>query len=355
MQAGAADHDGRVTGALYGLAAAALFGVSVPLAKILVPATGPVMLAALLYLGAGVGVTVLSAFLRDVREGRESGLTRPDIPLLLGIVASGAVVGPVLLLVGLQQLSAVAASLLLNLEAPFTILLAVWFFRDYLGKLELAATGLILVGALALTHGPGGFSAGWAGVAAVSGACLSWAVDNNLTQRLSIRDPLAIVRVKALAAAPISFGLALAAGETLPPLPEMGYAMLLGLFSYGLSVVCAVRSLRLLGAAREAAYFSTGPFIGALVAAGILGEHLGARELFAMAIMATGVVLLLRAKHVHVHTHEPVEHDHAHVHDEHHIHQHEGTSAEPHAHTHQHEALTHEHVHVPDAHHRHRH
>jgi drug/metabolite transporter (DMT)-like permease len=353
--AGAGHRDRQVTGALYGLGAAALFGMSVPLAKILVPTTGAVMLAALLYLGAGLGVTVLSALLGDVREGRESGLTRADTPQLLGVVLSGAVVGPVLLLVGLKQLSAVAASLFLNLEAPFTILLAVLFFRDHLGEVEIVATGLVLVGALALTNASGGLSSNWTGFAAVSGACLSWAVDNNLTQRLSIRDPLAIVRVKALAAAPISFGLAFFAGETLPPLREMGYGMLLGFFSYGLSVVCAVRSLRLLGAAREAAYFSTGPFIGALVAAGLLGERIGARELFAMAIMATGVVLLLRAEHEHLHTHEPVEHNHAHVHDEHHRHQHETMSAEPHAHPHQHEPLTHEHTHVPDVHHRHRH
>ena len=143
----------------------------------LVPSTGPIILAALLYLGAGLGVTVLSALLRDVRRGRESGLRRADIPLLLGIVLSGAVIGPVLLLLGLQQLSGVAAALLLNLEAPFTILLAVWFFRDHLGEIEIVATGLIVVGALALTNAPGGFSANWVGVAAVSGACASWAVD----------------------------------------------------------------------------------------------------------------------------------------------------------------------------------
>jgi drug/metabolite transporter (DMT)-like permease len=217
------------------------------------------------------------------------------------------------------------------------------------------AISLILVGAVSLTHAPGGFAAGWAGLASISGACLCWAVDNNLTERLSVRDPLSIVRTKALAAAPISFGLARIAGESLPPPREMGFAMILGLFSYGLSVVCAVRSLRLLGAAREAAYFATGPFIGALVAAGLLGERLGLRELFAMAIMAAGVGVLFRAEHAHLHTHEPLEHDHAHVHDEHHGHEHEGPFAEPHAHPHQHEALTHEHPHVPDAHHRHRH
>src|SRR5262249_33196319 len=172
----------------------------------------------------------------------------------------------------------------------FPILLAVWFFRDHVGQIEIVAIVLIVLGALTLTTAPGGFSGSWTGGIAVAGACLGWAIDNNLTQRLSIRDPLAIVRVKALSAVPISFGLALLVGETLPASRELGFGMVLGFASYGLSVVFAVRSLRLLGAAREAAYFATGPFIGALVAAGLLGEHLGARELFAMGVMAAGVV-----------------------------------------------------------------
>jgi drug/metabolite transporter (DMT)-like permease len=163
VNAGAGRRDGQVTGALYGIGAAALFGVSVPLAKMLVRTTGAVMLAALLYLGAGLGVTVVSVLLRDVRGGRESGLERADLPLLVGIVLAGAVLGPVLLLVGLHQLSAVAASLLLNLEAPFTILIAVWFFRDHVGEVEMVAIGLIVLGALTLTHGEGAFSASWTG------------------------------------------------------------------------------------------------------------------------------------------------------------------------------------------------
>src|SRR5262249_8931993 len=164
----------------------------------------------------------------------------------------------------------------------------------------------------------------------------------------------AIVRVKALSAVPISFGLALLVGETLPASRELGFGMVLGFASYGLSVVFAVRSLRLLGAAREAAYFATGPFIGALVAAGLLGEHPGARELSAMGVMAAGVVMLLRAEHEHVHPHQPMEHDHAHVHDEHHAHEHDDeTISEPHAHVHRHTPLTHAHPHAPDVHHRH--
>jgi drug/metabolite transporter (DMT)-like permease len=352
---GASLRGGQLTGALYGLGAAALFGVSVPLAKLLLPATSPIVLAGLLYLGAGIGVSVLKALLRDVRAGHESGLQRTDLPLLFGIVLAGAVAGPILLLLGLRQVSAVTAALLLNLEAPFTILIAVAFFRDHLGEVEAVATGLILLGALILSSAPGEFWASWVGSACVAGACLSWAIDNNLTQRLSIRDPLAIVRVKALAAAPITFGLALLAGERLPPIREVASGMVLGFFSYGLSIVFAVRALRLVGAAREAAYFATGPFIGALVAAALLREFLGGRELAAMAIMATGVVVLLRAEHGHAHTHDAIEHDHAHVHDEHHAHEHEGPTVESHAHLHSHAPLTHDHPHVPDVHHRHRH
>jgi drug/metabolite transporter (DMT)-like permease len=346
---------GQLRGALYGLGAAALFGVSVPLAKLLLPATGPVLLAALLYLGAGIGLTAVVGWRRDARAGRESRIQRADVPLLAGIVLSGAVAGPVLLLLGLREISATAAALLLNLEAPFTILAAVAFFGDHLGGPEIVATSLILVGAGIIGYVPGGFRVDPLGVAAVAGACGSWAIDNNLTQRLSVRDPLALVRAKALAAAPITFGLALGAGQALPGLREVALGMVLGFVSYGLSIVFAVRALRLLGAAREAAYFATGPFIGALVAAGLLGERLGPRELAAMASMVAGVALLLGAPHGHVHSHEPIEHDHAHVHDEHHAHDHEGPIEEPHAHPHRHVAMTHEHPHVPDVHHRHRH
>lgn len=345
----------HVTGALYGLGAAALFGISVPLAKVLLPATGPVVLAGLLYLGAGTGLTALAALRADARAGRESRLRRADLPLVLGIVLSGAVAGPVLLLIGLRELSAVTAALLLNLETPFTILLAVVLFGEYLGGVETIATALVVLGAVMLSRVSGGFTASMAGVAAVAGACISWAIDNNLTQRLSMRDPVSIVRVKAVAAAPITFGLALAVGEPWPPSVAVASGMVLGFFSYGLSVVLAVRALRALGAAREAAYFATAPFIGALVSAGVLGERLGYRELAAMVFMATGVVLLLRAEHEHVHVHEAIEHDHAHAHDEHHTHAHDGASNEPHAHLHRHQTLSHDHPHVPDAHHRHRH
>ena len=126
-----------------------------------------------------------------------------------------------------------------------------------------------------------------------------------------------------------------------------------------MSLLLDMHALRLLGAAREAAYFATAPFIGALLAIPLLAERPGLAEAAAGLVMVAGVVLLARERHSHLHTHEPVEHEHLHVHDEHHQHDHDhdhdhpaqGTS--PHSHRHRHEPITHEHPHLPDLHHRH--
>jgi hypothetical protein len=128
-----------------------------------------------------------------------------------------------------------------------------------------------------------------------------------------------------------------------------------GFLGYGLSIVLHLLAMRYVGAARQAAYFATAPFMGALAAVPILGERLGAAELGAGGLMAAGAILLLRARHGHRHEHEALEHDHAHVHDEHHAHAHEGVVDGPHAHPHRHAPLVHDHPHLPDAHHRHRH
>ena len=226
-----------------------------------------------------------------------------------------------LLFVGLHRLSGVAASLLLNLEAPFPILLAVWFFRDHVGEIEIVAIALIVLGAVALTTAPADYREAGLEASRWSGACPSWAIDNNLTQRLSIRDPLAIVRVKALSAAPISFGLAFSLASLRPT--RAGLRDGPRVRQLRPDVVFAVRSLRLLGAAREAAYFATGPFIGALVAAGLLGERLGApgaaRDGGHGGWRRRAPTGGARAPY----THEVMEHDHAHVHDEHHTHEHD--------------------------------
>src|SRR5262245_5708250 len=187
-------------GALYGLAAAALFGVSTPFAKLLLPDIGPVALASLLYLGAALALSSASFLRRADSPTAESPLQRADIPVLLAITASGGILAPLLMLHGLGHLSGVAASLMLNLEAPFTILIAVFLFGEHLGRREALAAMLIVGGALTLTGSFQDVAGESVGAVAIAGACLCWALDNNLTQRLSLRDPIAIVRMKALGA-----------------------------------------------------------------------------------------------------------------------------------------------------------
>jgi drug/metabolite transporter (DMT)-like permease len=341
-------------GAIYGLLAAALFGLSAPIAKHLLGEVSPQILAGLLYLGAGVG---LSAWRAARPSAQEAPLNRRDLPALLGVIVAGGVLGPLLMLVGLARVSAVVGSLLLNLEGPLTMLLAVVLFREHLGRHGVAAATFILGGAALLKAQTSGGSVDGRGMLAVALACLAWAIDNNLTQRLSLRDPFAIVRIKALAAGSFNLALGILLGGQLPGWRIIAGALLLGLLSYGASVVLDAYALRLVGAAREAAYFATAPFVGALAATFIVGEKLRVIDIAAMFSMAAGVVALLLERHSHRHEHDVIDHEHAHVHDEHHQHHHlpENPLGEPHTHSHRHAPLVHDHPHLPDVHHRHRH
>lgn len=344
-----------VRGAIYGILAAVLFGMSAPFAKLLVPTTEPLMLAAVLYLGAGAGLTSIGVFRRGARD--EAPLTRSDAPYLVLITLTGGVIGPVLLLVGLRAVSGVAGSLLLNLEAIFTMLLAVLFFREHMSRLEVLAAALIVCGATALGYEPGALRGEIVGALAIAGACLSWGIDNNLTQKVSVKDPIAIVRLKTLGAGTVSLVLALAMGQRLPSARHAAAGLFLGLLSYGVSILLDAYALRLLGAAREAAFFATAPFAGALISVPLFHEHFTRGRSIGLLFMIGGVIALLRARHTHFHTHEKLFHEHRHVHDQHHQHAHspDDPPGEPHVHAHLHEPDTHEHPHVSDVHHRHSH
>lgn len=339
-------------GALSGLAAAALFGASAPVAKLLIPGAGPLMLAGLLYLGAGAGLLVVGAFRR---AGAEAPLRRSDLPALGSVIVAGGIVGPVLLVTGLARLSGAAAALLLNLEAPFTVGLAVVMLGERLARRELLGVVAVILGAAVLTWAPGAVVLDPVGVACVAGACAAWALDNNLSQRLAIRDPVAVVRAKALVAGAFNVALGIAIGERFPSPAYLGAALVTGSLGYGLSIVLHLLAVRSLGAARQAAYFATAPFIGALVAVPLLHDRLSPAHLGAGAVMALGIAVILRTRHQHLHEHGEEEHEHAHVHDLHHAHPHAVPAAGPHSHRHQHASLFHDHPHLPDIHHRHGH
>lgn len=289
----------RLAGAACGLGSALLFGISAPMGKLLLPHVDRWVLAGLFYIGAGAGLTVIRAFQyligRDL-VARERRLRRRDLPMLLVIAAIGGGLGPVLLLFGLGHLSGVAGALLLNLEAVFTMVLAVAFFDERLTRREAGAAAVILAGAVLLSEGGGRFAAEIVGTAAIAAACLAWGIDNNLTARLSERNAIDLVWFKTLTAGGGNLAIALVSGRVLPGGRLLGDALAVGFVCYGLSIVLDVYALRYVGAAREAAFFATAPFAGAMAAVPLLNERIGPRAIAAAVVMATGAALLVEAR-----------------------------------------------------------
>lgn len=358
MPPAAQPRNDRVRGIAYGLLAAAFFGLSAPLAKWLLAGTGPVLLAGLLYLAGGLSLTAV-AWVRSARGQSpvEARLKRADAPLLLGIIAFGGIVGPILMLLGLLRITGFVGSLLLNLEAPLTMLLAVVFFREHLSRREATAAVAIVLGAAAFRLDPGPARVDGLGIVFLAAACLCWAIDNNLTQRLSVRDPLAIARIKTSSAGTTNVILGLILGERLTSMTLVPAIAAVGALGYGASIVLDNIALRKLGAAREAAIFATAPFVGAIASIVLLDDRPRPVDAVGAALMLAGVIVLVIARHAHRHQHETIEHEHAHTHDEHHAHgHHQGHPlGEPHVHVHRHEPIEHEHEHVSDVHHRHDH
>ena len=346
-------------GVAYALLAAALFGASTPFAKLLVGRVDPILLAGLLYLGSGCGLFAWRT-LRTRWGGKKSSeapLRRADLPWLGGAVLFGGVVAPVLLMAGLTVTPASTASLLLNAEGVLTALLAWFVFKENFDRRIALGMAAITAGGVLLSW-EGGLAAGtlW-GPLAVAGACLAWAIDNNLTRNVSAGDPVQIAAIKGLAAGTVNVGIALARGAEVPGVGTVAACGVVGLAGYGVSLTLFVLALRSLGTARTGAYFSVAPFVGAAISIPLLGDRPTVAFFLAAALMGVGVWLHLTERHDHDHVHEAMSHDHAHVHDGHHQHAHgpDDPPGEPHTHPHDHAPMRHSHSHYPDLHHRHDH
>jgi drug/metabolite transporter (DMT)-like permease len=346
-------------GVTVAILAAVLFGASTPFSKSLLGQINPLLLAGLLYLGSGIGLTVWIGFQRLIlrAKNQEAQLRLPDLPWLAAAILAGGVVAPVLLMQGLAVTPASSASLLLNLEGVFTALLAWFVFKENFDRRIMLGMGAILIGGVLLSWQsrpePG---IPW-GALGIVGACLGWAIDNNLTRKVSAADPAQVAAIKGLVAGTTNVWLAVSIGARLPSTTGLAAAGLLGFLSYGVSLTCFVLALRHIGTARTGAYFSTAPFIGALLSMIWLHEQVSFFLWIAGGLMVLGVWLHLTERHVHLHRHEPTTHEHLHWHDEHHQHVHAPTDppGEPHSHVHRHEELIHSHRHYPDLHHRHGH
>ena len=344
----------RPTGTGYALISAALFGITTPLAKLLLGGASPLLLAGLLYLGAGLG---LSLWLMLTREHATSGLKRADWPWLAAAISVGGVAAPALLMWGLSQASAASAALLLNLEAVFTALLAWLAFREHTSRRVAGGFTIILAGGLLLAWPGAGASLPAPAALLIAGACLCWGLDNNLTRKVAAADARHIGAIKGLVAGSTNTLIALGTGAALPAMRPLGAALLLGLLGYGISVVLYIKALRHLGTARTGAYFATAPFIGGALALALSAQAPGLLFCLAAACMALGVWLHLTERHQHEHRHEPMLHSHEHTHDAHHQHDHGPgwDGREPHVHEHRHAPLHHSHAHFPDIHHQHPH
>jgi len=345
---------------LAALASAALFGVSTPAAKALLGVVHPVVLAGLFYCGAGIGIALLRALagpILNAPAARQPPLARQDYGWLAGAIALGGVAGPVLLMLGLARTPAATASLLLTVEGAATALLAWFVFHENFDRRIALGMACLVAGAAAVSWSGMPTVESLAGPLAIIGACIAWGIDNNLTRKVSLADPLQIVQWKGLIAGPVNLLLGLWAGGSLPGALDMLAGGLVGFVCYGVSLALFVVALRHLGTARTGAYFSTAPFIGA-GGGGAGGAQPRWGELGgAGPLMAVGVWLHVTERHAHAHAHRRMVHAHSHSHDEHHRHAHgpQDPPGEPHSHAHEHDAVTHAHPHVPDMHHDHRH
>jgi drug/metabolite transporter (DMT)-like permease len=259
----------------YALGAAVLFGASTPFAKVLLAEVDPILLAGLLYLGSGCGLSLWGWVRSRWRKAPvEARISRAALPWLAGAILTGGVAGPALLMLGLAATPASSASLLLNLEGVLTAVLAWFVFRENFDR-------RIALGMAAITAG--GVVLSWAGrpevglpwgPLAIGGACLAWAIDNNLTRKVSAGDPLRIAAAKGMVAGTVNLSIALAAGASLPSISATLGSAVVGFLGYGVSLILFVLALRHLGTARTGAYFSLAPFVGAAISLLLFRESL---------------------------------------------------------------------------------
>jgi drug/metabolite transporter (DMT)-like permease len=340
-------------GGLLALLSALAFGLTTPLIQLLSKGVGVLPAAAMLYAGAALA----SLDLMRKSRGTEAPVRAAHWPRLSLVAVFGAVGAPVCLIWGLARTDAVSASLLLNFEAAFTVVLAWAIHREPIGRSVPLALVAMLAGGVLLASGGALTLPGFgAGAFAIVLATLGWALDNTLSRPLAELSPTQVVLRKGALGATLSVVLALALGQPFPKVWPLIGLIACGATGYGLSLQLYLRAQRQIGAARTGSIFALAPFVGAAAAWTVSGAPAGVWSAAAALCFAFGVYLHLTENHGHFHRHEAVTHEHAHRHDDgHHDHEHRPKFLGEHSHVHSHDERAHEHPHGPDVHHRHEH
>lgn len=336
--------------------AAALYGVSSPVSKLLLVKIPPTLMAALLYLGAGIGMLIVNVFKQYSKSERlEAKMTQKELPYIIGMILLD-IAAPILLMLGLARTTAENVSLLNNFEIVATALIALFIFQEAIGRRMWLAIALITLSTIILSVEDLSSLSFCLGSLFVIAACLCWGLENNCTRMLSLKDPLQIVVVKGFGSGLGALLISLALQEYSNNLWYIFLALILGFVAYGLSIFFYISAQRELGAARTSAYYATAPFIGVIISWLLLQEQISTSFLVALVVMLTGAYFAVSENHRHTHFHPDVTHEHKHNHhDGHHNHQHVPEVVGEHSHEHTHEPIKHKHAHTPDMHHRHAH
>ena len=346
----------KATAILMAILAAALFGISLPVSKLLLVKIPPTLMASVLYLGAGFGMLAINIVkVLSKREQIEARITKNEMPYIMGMIILD-VAAPVCLMIGLTMTTSANASLLNNFEIVATSLIALLIFKESIGKKMWIAISLITLSSLILSvENLSSFSFSIGSIFVLL-ACLCWGFENNCTRMLSLKDPLQTVVVKGFGAGIVSLIIALSLKQYSTNLLYLSMALLLGFVSYGLSIYFYIIAQRELGAARTSAYYAVAPFIGVFLSVIIFGQEITISFIIAIIIMIIGAYFAVVEHHKHIHSHEEATHEHRHNHsDNHHTHIHDYEVKSEHNHVHTHEITAHIHKHTPDMHHVHCH
>lgn len=337
----------------YAILAAALYGASSPVSKKLLTHLPPTLMASMLYLGAGLGMSAL--FLLQSRESKGARIEKKDFPYVLGMILLD-IAAPILLMMGLYKTTASTVSLLNNFEIVVTTLIALILFKESVGKRMWIAIFLITASSMILSISDFSKIELSSSSIFVLLACVSWGLENNCTRMLSLKNPVQIVVVKGLGSGFGAFMVALYLGESIGHIGYMVLALILGFFAYGLSITLYIRAQRDLGASRTSAFYAAAPFMGVLLSWFFLREPITGTFLLALAVMIVGTYFAVSETHDHEHVHGDEIHEHSHCHDDgHHDHIHLTSVSGEHTHVHTHSSIKHTHSHFPDMHHTHAH
>ena len=339
----------------YAILAAVCYGISAPVAKLLLEKMSPTFMASMLYLGAGAGMIAISLFRKQQTNEKEARITKKELPYTIAMVILD-IAAPIFLMIGLTMTTSATASLLNNFEIVATAIIALAAFKEAVGKRMWLAIAFITVSSVILSVEDFSNLTFSVGAVFVLLACVCWGVENNCTSRLSLKNPLHIVMIKGIGSGSGAFLIAMLTGNGTANILYIAIALLLGFVAYGMSIYFYILAQRNLGATRTSAFYAFAPFIGVGISFAIFRETPTISFVVALVVMMIGAYLAAFEQHEHGHEHGEAEHDHRHSHsDGHHKHSHEPSIDVEHSHIHKHAPQTHIHAHLPDLHHTHSH